>query len=54
MVLKDEMQKATLTDLRYFGTNERLWLNLHANYEHCQAKICKAEQVAREVLPGAA
>tara|TARA_R110000824_G_scaffold207846_1_gene393392 strand:- start:20625 stop:20924 length:300 start_codon:yes stop_codon:yes gene_type:complete len=36
---------------RYFGTNERFWLNLQTEFALRQAQITKADQVAREIEP---
>lgn len=36
---------------RYFGTNERFWLNLQTEYALRQAQITKADQMAREIEP---
>ncbi|MGM0769948.1 MAG: HigA family addiction module antitoxin [Pseudomonadota bacterium] len=36
---------------RYFGTGERLWLNLQTEYALRQAQISNADKVAWEVEP---
>lgn len=39
---------------RYFGTSERLWLGLQADYELMEARRAAGRRIEREVTPRAA